>query len=351
MSTLTIGSVVTQMYNSAVDFAASKTTVLVPDGQDLAGVLLLIVASWAIFQWLLTGDGVEALMSSFGAFTRYAIVAVMLAGWTTVVGGFMGGLFTDLSTKVSGGATVGVAAETMVSSARNLFMDRRVRPPCVGDNANAADPEAALQTGACIEAGRGAEPTIFDVLFNLPMVLMTLLLQLVGLVLMIIMTAAFLLMVFLSEAMFALAMTFGPVLIPWLIWQRTEFLFDGWLRFMIVALFVKLVAFWMLGFTAGIVAAARAIANQVPLANASEYLAVNELAAFGIAVVAALGAFLMWQVPGLAQGLISGSAGVSGQRFGQGAVSKRMRASPAQAMNATQRQLADFSKALSGSKK
>ncbi|MDV7393515.1 hypothetical protein RZS08_19225, partial [Arthrospira platensis SPKY1] len=143
-------------------FASSTTTVLVQDGQDLAGVMLLIVVSWAVAQWLLTGDGVDALMSSFGAFTRFAIVAVMLAGWSTVVGGFMGGLFNDLSTKVSGGATVGVAAETMVTSARNLFMDRRARPPCIGDNSNATDPEASLLGGACIQAGRGAEPTIFD---------------------------------------------------------------------------------------------------------------------------------------------------------------------------------------------
>lgn len=320
-----VGSVVSSMYNEAVTYAGSKSTVLISDGQDLAGVLILIVVSWAVLQWILTGDGVDALMDSFNSFARYFLVVVMLGSWGVIVGGFGQSLFTDLASKISGGSTIASASNTMVGAARNLFMDRKAKPPCIGDNSGAGDPEASLVNGSCIEVGRGAEPTVFDMLFNLPMVIVTLLLQLVGVVLLIIMMAAFLLMVFMSEAMFALALTFGPILVPWLIWKRTEWLFDGWLKFLISAIFVKLIAFWMVGFTAGIIKAVRTFANNVPVDSAVEYLGVNELAAFMIAVAAALGAFLMWQVPGLAQGLISGSAGVSGKGFGNNAASRAMR--------------------------
>ena len=53
------GQVITDIYKEMLAFLASKAGVLVPDGQDLAGVLLLIVVSWSVLMWLLTSDGVH----------------------------------------------------------------------------------------------------------------------------------------------------------------------------------------------------------------------------------------------------------------------------------------------------
>jgi type IV secretory pathway VirB6-like protein len=115
----------------------------------------------------------------------------------------------------------------------------------------------------------------------------------------------------------------GPILVPWLIWQRTEFLFDGWLRFMIVAAMTKLVAALMVSMVTGIITAVGALARVAdvsPMALAKVDLAI----AFAIAIVAAIGAFMMWQVQGIAQALVSGGAGVASKNFGKNSVGLKL---------------------------
>ena len=119
------GQVITDIYKEMLAFLASKAGVLVPDGQDLAGVLLLIVVSWSVLMWLLTSDGVQTLVESVGAFTRFAIVSVLLTGWLGTVGGFFSGAVTDISQKIAGVNSITTATDAMLNSAVKLFVSER----------------------------------------------------------------------------------------------------------------------------------------------------------------------------------------------------------------------------------
>lgn len=100
MAGLDAGAVITQMYNGVVTHVQSKASVLIGDGQDLAAVLLLITVSWAVIMWMLSRDGTQALLDTFGSMVRFGVVSLMLAGWLTTVGNFFHSNITDLTAKV-----------------------------------------------------------------------------------------------------------------------------------------------------------------------------------------------------------------------------------------------------------
>ena len=319
------GQVITDVYKEMLAFLASKAGVLVPDGQDLAGVLLLIVVSWSVLMWLLTSDGVQTLVESVGAFTRFAIVSVLLTGCLGTVGGFFSGAVTDISQKITGVNSITTATDAMLNSAAKLFVSERKEQtanPCV--EVDITDPmTGAAGTGwHCPSSAKGTEPSVFDVLVNLPMVLMAMFLKGLALVFMVLLITAFILAVFMAEVLFGLAMAVGPIMVPWLIWQRTEFLFDSWLRFMLSACFTKVVAFFMVGATAGLIAAVRTVSDKVDVASASDYLAVDEINALIVCIVSAVGAFMMWQVPSIAGQLVGGGTGGGVAGFGKGFTGK-----------------------------
>lgn len=332
---LDAGATLLSIYNGIIAHAQSTSGVLIGDGQDLAGVLLLITVAWIVVIWLLSGDGSTALMDTFGAIAKYSIVTMLLAGWLGIVGGFFQSNVNDLAQKVSGTSTVDGSINLMLGAAKKLFVSNEYdsrSSKC--KEVESSDPmTGTISTGVqCENTTRGAEPTWSDILLNFPMVLFTWLFKLLALVFLMLATTAFLVTIFIAEVMFGLALTMGPILVPWLMWQRMEWLFDGWLRFTIGACLTKVVAFFMVGVTAGILTAVKTVADQANVKSGLEMLAVDEMAAFLICICAAISALLMSQVPGIAQGLISGSGGNPGSSFGRGAVARGLQKAPLQMM-------------------
>jgi len=355
MAALDAGAVITQMYNGVVTHVQSKASVLIGDGQDLAAVLLLITISWAVVNWMLSGDGTQALMDTFGSMVRFGVVSLMLAGWLTTVGNFFHSNITDLTAKVGGSQTVGSSLNLMLDASQQLFfsVDYEKRTSKCKE-VDQYDPATGLKVGTqvvCETPGaKGSEPSFIDIMFNLPVVLMTFIFKALALLFMIMMIVAFLLVVFMAEVLFGAALTFGPVLVPWLIWQRTVWLFDGWLKFMIAASLTKVVAFYMIGVNSGVIAIIKSIADRANVTSAADMLAVDEMAALLICINCAIAAFMMWQVPSIAQGLISGTGGASTAKFGQGILGRGMAKAPTSIVSGGASQLNAFTKALRGDK-
>lgn len=299
------GSFFDSMYSAAVAQMSANAGALVSDGQDLAGVLLLITLGWTIAIWMLSSDGVSALMDSFGIIARYSIVAVLLGSWLATVGGFFQGNANDLSQRLAGTSSISDTVNTIMVGAGRLLASERMSEECT-DTTSSADPQLSTcnkKPGASVQSASWS-----DLLLNFPMVMMTWLLRLVALLTMGLLLAAYLSVIFMAEIMFGLGMTLGPVLVPWLIWQRTEWLFDGWLKFMITAMLTKVVAAFMVVTTTGLVMTVKKFAEAVPVSSGEDLLAVDEIAALLLCVVCAIGVFLMWEVPRLAQSLIAGGS-------------------------------------------
>ncbi|WP_310643202.1 type IV secretion system protein [Limnohabitans sp.] len=316
LQNVVLGDVVSCMYNSVTGALSSKSTVLVDEGLDLAVMLLLITVSWAILMWMLSSDGLTALQESTKTFVRYSVVALMLSSWAAFTTGFFQTNFNQIAQKVAGTADVSTSANLMFQAAAQLFKGEQ-EPKCTQT--------APVQVEAGVEPGyqqidlcgaKGA-PSITDMLLYFPKIMAALSFKIAALFFLALAFVAYVVAIFMAQVSFSIGVTLGPILVPWLIWERTEFLFDGWLKFMIAAGLTKIVAALMVATTAGMFVVLRGMADMID--SASGYSTVDLVAAWMMAIVSLICAYMMWQVQGIAQALVSGGSGASSKDFGKGA--------------------------------
>ena len=117
----------------------------------------------------------------------------------------------------------------------------------------------------------------------------------------------------LTEVSVALAIALGPLLYSWGIWKPTEFLFTGWLKFLVVAAFQKLVVVMVVSLTGGVIQSVAT--NLAPdLRNSTA----DFQAYAGILMIALLNAMLIVKAPSIAAGLISGNGSIDLSRWNIG---------------------------------
>lgn len=106
-----------------------------------------------------------------------------------------------------------------------------------------------------------------------------------------------------SLIMVAIAMAVGPIFIPFIVLEKTSFLFDGWLKFLINACLTKVIVALLLGI--GIAAIASAASTQANGVNEIGSMIGSLLGA--LAVSGVIGT-LMMTAPGIASTITSGGA-------------------------------------------
>ena len=144
---------------------------------------------------------------------------------------------------------------------------------------------------------------------------------------MVVASCVFLAIAIMSFVSVKLVMGFAPILVPFLLFPKLSFLFDGWLKFFLGASMTKIVAAFMLNFTNGIYAAmttvASTIASDTAGASAKDALVADVVLYSMVLLLAVLAALLMAQVPGIATGLLSGHANAASFQ-GLGGVTQTM---------------------------
>ena len=109
-------------------------------------------------------------------------------------------------------------------------------------------------------------------------------------------------MLFISYTMVSIGLVFAPLMVPWLLWDASAFLFHGWLKFMIVAGVQKIVAAVVYGMTIGYVTNVDKMAeNSTSEWDASFYYYATCF------LITAIISYLIMQVPSIANGLVSGA--------------------------------------------
>ena len=83
----TVGYDIQSAYNSILTAVGNVTDKMAgifrTEGNDIASALLLVVMSWYVLMWLLTGDGIQSLVMSIAALFKYFFVIALLGGLTT----------------------------------------------------------------------------------------------------------------------------------------------------------------------------------------------------------------------------------------------------------------------------
>jgi type IV secretory pathway VirB6-like protein len=132
-------------------------------------------------------------------------------------------------------------------------------------------------------------------------------LQLVAVAFLVLATAIGLGVLFMAKFQVALAVALAPVMIPWLLWRPTEFLFSGWLSFLLKGAFISVAVFAIEGAIRSSVAG---MSNIAAMAAPG----VDSAMTFGaLALMAMLFAFLLLKSAEIGGGIISGAvSGIGG---------------------------------------
>lgn len=281
-----------------------KNESLQAGGKTITYTLFAIVFAWNLVRTMVQGDGVNGLVAELVPMvgTLVIIVALLDAGGVGQIIKFMdsvastfgasGGLGPDVLSAIKKGMVVVTNILTMPSTTTSVPF--------------------GLDIGAAIG--------------TLGAYLMALAAKLIAAFLVVIAAGIYVANIVLAHGSVMLAVALAPIMIPFILVPALTFIFDGWLRFLLGATMVKVVGAFMIGFTDklmdGLVGLSATVAVP-PNADFTTIMASAMVAYCGLVLLAGLCAYLMMQVPSLATGILSGSAGAGfkGMRAITGGVS------------------------------
>lgn len=250
------------------------------EGQFLLGGLTLIALSWMGVRHMLAH---ETFADTVGAFFSIALLWGF-ASWIIGVrhGGInfldsLNGGFDQVAGHILGRQTFNEILGQMLHSALSLFE---------GDT-NILD------------------ASILDTIMNTGLAAASFVMRIFSAILILVCTLLYAGQYLVTQFMIKIGTILAPILVPWVMLQPTRFLFEGWLKFMIIAGMQKVVGALMLMASANIISDANALAASAGSdASASFYVYSVVLIILGIM------AFLMMQATGTAHSLVSGGVGM-----------------------------------------
>lgn len=110
-----------------------------------------------------------------------------------------------------------------------------------------------------------------------------------------------------GAALVGVALALGPFFIPWLLWETTNALFFGWVRFMFVACLYKVVAVTLLSMAHPVFERLTELLGTRKIDPAALEPVHTLVAGVGFVVVASILAYLMKSVPQISGALLSGT--------------------------------------------
>ena len=104
-----------------------------------------------------------------------------------------------------------------------------------------------------------------------------------------------------SQVMVNIGLILAPIFVPWILWESTAFLFQGWVKFMVVTGVQKIVGALLFGITASMVDNVTSIVDAGTASASLNFYAYS--AAF---LIVGIMAMMMMSVTSIANGLVSG---------------------------------------------
>lgn len=269
-------------------------------GEHLTLMIFAIVFAWGLIENMVSGDGVNGVVAEFVSLcaTASIIYSFLSFGGVSTVVKFMEsvasvfGAEPDLGKDILAALQKGFAAiinvATIPSSTTNI-------------------PFSLGEIGAAIGVGINS--------------LISILARLVTAFILVIALAVYIANIVLAHGSIMLAVALAPLMSPFLMAPATTFIFDGWLKFFLSSAMIKVVGAFMIAFTDRLMGGLVIVSEKIKLpANAdfAEIATSSIIVNMGLILLAGLSAYLMMQVPSLANGLIRGVGGQFG--FSMGAV-------------------------------
>ena len=267
-----------------VDAARSIHLRLLVWGQNLLVLLTGVSLAWLGLKTMLDRGALGELMSEFLTLTLVAgMLFAVLDNWALVTASIVSGT-ADVARQVSGNVQDGAAAIHGV--------------------------QRVVDAGLALWEYPSA--TLVPV-FEWPAWAANLGFKLLIVALLLICGAIYLGMYLMSMTLLAIAFSLGPVMIPWLMLRPASFLFDGWLRFTLIAALYQVVGIVIVTLVSRMHESTLESLGTAIGGNSELFNFYYFSASFMLSGVSAM---LMLQIPAIASGLVNGAASL---RFQTGA--------------------------------
>ena len=274
--------------------ALTKNSDLAAGGKTITYTLFVIVLAWTLLKNMVQGDGVNGLVAEMiPLFGTLAIIQALLeSGGIQSIVGFMDSVSSTFGQSGGLGPDITKAAKRGFEAVNNVLT-----MPSPSTNMEFSLSNIGQGIGMALTAIVG------------------LVARLIAGFLLIIALGVYIANIVLAHGSIMLAVALAPIMVPFMLAPATSFIFDGWLRFTLGAAMIKVVGAFMIGFTDALMGGLSALSAKVMLPADTDWTtlyATNLIIYMGLILMAFLCAYLMMQVPSLATGLLSGSAGGAG---------------------------------------
>jgi type IV secretory pathway VirB6-like protein len=294
-------SILASLLNIAASTGKGLHETFLPMGLPLLGAVLTLVLTWTFVKSLL-GDGfVESVVSAVQTVFLAGFVATLLTIWTaplpgtgTSVASFFREGFGELSKTIQG------------NNANPTATLQKMLRATMGTGTTAEVTCSAEQVGElpnCVSAGQSSWS--FSSLLNVGDFILAMGVRLLALIALLACLVFYLCVALLATVVVDIGLIMGPIMVPFLIWRPANFLFDGWLKFMITASLYNVVAALILLYVGATFEALNPV-NTSPLAAADINSTSQTSIAVGMLLVAGAGLYLMMQVQSITAMLLGG---------------------------------------------
>lgn len=268
---------------------------LLPEGESLFGLLAVIVISWMGIRYLLQSGSMTDLMGSF----IQTILMIGLVYWLIQPASyaliFGTGAIDDASSGIVG--TMNVIAAKIIGGNSSI--------------ASSITTTVSMLIGKSFEIAIALKDEFFKdgsswmtLISSFFKNLFVIIYYVVAMFVLLLAGLVFFAVTVYSQVMIVIALILGPVLVPWILLPATSFLFDGWLRFLIIAALTKVVGAIMMAVSAKVLDAV--VMNISGADFTTQIISAMMAMLFSLLIL-----YLMSQIPSIASSIIQGGSGAN----------------------------------------
>jgi len=290
------GAMVSAVFEKANSMVASSP--FRETGAGLFKILLLILVSWKSIMLLLDTSSINKVIAELVGIILLAGIAQFFLLPETQTQFAKG--FSDLAAQAASASGAKIDMNTPQNSITNVLGDALKSAQQLWEGPlKPQKPDVSSDTFQPLKwlSDAWSDLKVSDILGNMAALLYRALIA----ILIVACTLIYLAQMIMSQIMVNIGLILAPIFVPWILWDATRFLFDGWIKFMIVTGVQKIVGALLFGMTVGMVNAVTNLATEAGATGALNFYAYST--AF---VMVGLMALLMMQITSIASGLVSG---------------------------------------------
>lgn len=301
MNSVDVASMIAKSMDDKLNGLTGSTTLM--GARDIIlGVGLAIGLFWTGLKTMVAGKGIGELL---GEWIPILITAGVVTAFTTPGPGSAGNQIANTMDKIAGaitGAAGGQAIDTssvqgVISSAVTTTFD------------------AVVSVTKTPQRTEGGWRDIAGAIASVPIWVYATIMKLITSFIIVIAMCIYMATAVMAMVSIKLVIALAPVMVPFLIFKPTAWLFDSWLKFLLGASMMKLVGAFMLSLTSGLMSSMMLVAQKIDADSAAGTYDTftGDIVLFAtILLLAVLAGLLMAQVPSISSGLLAGSAGGAG---------------------------------------